>query len=312
MIIVTGGAGFIGSNIIKSLNNIGRSDIIVVDNLKKNDKFINLIDLDIADYLDKEEFIKRIISDDNIGNIDVIFHEGACTSTIECNGKYIMNNNYQYSKELLNYCIKRHIAFLYASSAAIYGNRYNNFIEDQKYEKPLNIYGYSKFLFDQYVRKVLPNITSQVSGFRYFNVYGPRENHKRNMASIIFHLNNQIINRQHPKLFIGSKKFKRDFIHISDVVSINLWFWQNKISGIFNCGSGKASSFKSVVDEIKHFHLDKNISIEYVAFPDKLKKSYQKFTEADLTKLKSVGYDKPFKTLKDGIYDYMRLLNSNS
>ncbi|WGL95346.1 ADP-glyceromanno-heptose 6-epimerase [Arsenophonus nasoniae] len=309
MIIVTGGAGFIGSNIVKALNDIGRSDILVVDNLKNGAKFVNLVDLDIADYIDKEDFIASIIAGDNLGDVDAIFHEGACSSTTEWNGQYMMNNNYEYSKELLHYCIERDIAFLYASSAATYGGRSEHFVEERQYEKPLNVYGYSKFLFDQYVRKVLPQITSQVCGFRYFNVYGPREGHKGNMASVAFHLNSQINQGQKPKLFAGSEKFKRDFIHVSDVAAVNLWCWQNKISGIFNCGTGKADSFQAVADAVIAFHQEKNLSVEYIAFPDKLKGCYQAFTEADLNKLRAAGYDKPFKTVAEGVADYMQWLN---
>ncbi|MGP1931156.1 MAG: ADP-glyceromanno-heptose 6-epimerase [Arsenophonus sp. ET-YP4-MAG3] len=309
MIIVTGGAGFIGSNIIKALNDIGRNDILVVDNLKNGTKFINLVDLNITDYIDKTDFIASIITGDNIGKIDVIFHEGACSLTSEWNGQYMMKNNYEYSKKLLHYCIERDIGFLYASSASIYGNRNNNFIEEFQYEKPLNMYSYSKFLFDQYVRKILPELTSQVCGFRYFNVYGPREGHKKNMASIIFHLNNQINQNYKPKLFTGSEKFKRDFIYVSDVVNVNLWFWKNKISGIFNCGIGKADSFKTVADKVIDFHQEKNFIIDYIPFPDNLKGYYQAFTKANLTKLRASGYDKPFKTISDGIVDYMQWLN---
>ncbi|HGJ5873470.1 MAG TPA: ADP-glyceromanno-heptose 6-epimerase [Arsenophonus apicola] len=309
MIIVTGGAGFIGSNIVKALNDIGRSDILVVDNLKNGAKFVNLVDLDIADYLDKEDFITSIMAGDNLGNVDAIFHEGACSSTTEWNGQYMMNNNYEYSKELLHYCIERDIAFLYASSAATYGGRSDHFIEERQYEKPLNVYGYSKFLFDQYVRKVLPQITSQVCGFRYFNVYGPREGHKGSMASVAFHLNSQINQGQKPKLFAGSEKFKRDFIHVSDVAAVNLWCWQNKISGIFNCGTGKADSFQAVADAVIAFHQEKNLLVEYIAFPDKLKGCYQAFTEADLSKLRAAGYDKPFKTVAEGVANYMQWLN---
>ncbi|MFP3019490.1 MAG: ADP-glyceromanno-heptose 6-epimerase [Arsenophonus sp.] len=312
MIIVTGGAGFIGSNIVKGLNDIGRNDIIVVDNLKNGIKFINLVDLDIADYIDKEDFIDNIISCSNMGKIDVIFHEGACSSSSEWNGQYVMNNNYEYSKKLFHYCIEKGIVFLYASSAATYGGRSDRFIEDSQYEKPLNIYGYSKFLFDQYVRNLLPKITSQVCGFRYFNVYGPREGHKGNMASIAFNLNKQINQKKRPKLFVDSEKFKRDFIHVSDVVSVNLWCWKNKISGIFNCGKGKADSFQEVADAVISFHKEKNILVEYISFPDELKHFYQIFTQADLTKLQNIGYDKPFKTLEEGISDYMKWLNCNN
>lgn len=311
MIVVTGGAGFIGSNIVKALNDIGRNDILVVDNLKNGVKFVNLVDLDIIDYIDKEDFIASIIADDNIGNVEAIFHKGACSSTTEWDGTYMMNNNYKYSKELLHYCIRRNISFLYASSAATYGGRTNHFIEERQYEKPFNMYGYSKFLFDQYVRLILPQITSQVCGLRYFNVYGPHEGHKGSMASIAFHLNNQVNQGQKPKLFVGSENFKRDFIHVSDVVAVNLWCWKNKISSIFNCGTGKARSFQTVADVIIAFH-QKKLVVEHIAFPSKLKDCYQVFTEADLTKLNAAGYTKSFKTVEEGVADYMQWLNCKS
>ncbi|AFI92566.1 ADP-glyceromanno-heptose 6-epimerase [Pectobacterium parmentieri] len=307
MIIVTGGAGFIGSNIVKALNNIGYRDILVVDNLKDGTKFVNLVDLDIADYVDKEDFIASIVAGDDLGDIDAVFHEGACSSTTEWDGKYMMDNNYQYSKDVLHYCLDRSIPFLYASSAATYGGRNNNFIEDRQYEQPLNVYGYSKFLFDQYVREILPEAESQICGFRYFNVYGPREGHKGSMASVAFHLNNQINQGENPKLFSGSESFKRDFIYVGDVAAVNLWFWQNGVSGIFNCGTGRAESFQAVADATLAFH--HKGSVEYIEFPEKLKGRYQAYTQADLTNLRAAGYDKPFKTVAEGVAEYMAWLN---
>ncbi len=227
MIIVTGGAGMIGSNIIKALNDKGYRDILVVDNLKDGTKFVNLVDLDIADYIDKEDFIASIMAGDDLGDIEAVFHEGACSATTEWDGKYMMDNNYQYSKDLLHYCLDREIPFLYASSAATYGGR-EEFIEEREYEAPLNVYGYSKFLFDQYVREILPEADSQICGFRYFNVYGPREGHKGSMASVAFHLNTQINRGENPKLFAGSENFKRDFIYVGDVAAVNLWFWGDR------------------------------------------------------------------------------------
>lgn len=224
MIIVTGGAGFIGSNIVKALNDKGITDILVVDNLKDGTKFVNLVDLDIADYMDKEDFLIQIMAGEEFGDVEAIFHEGACSSTTEWDGKYMMDNNYQYSKELLHYCLEREIPFLYASSAATYGGRTSDFIESREYEKPLNVYGYSKFLFDEYVRQIPPEANSQIVGFRYFNVYGPREGHKGSMASVAFHLNTQLNNGESPKLFEGSENFKRDFVYVGDVADVNLWF----------------------------------------------------------------------------------------
>ncbi|MBX9447396.1 ADP-glyceromanno-heptose 6-epimerase [Dickeya chrysanthemi] len=307
MIIVTGGAGFIGSNIVKALNDDGYRDILVVDNLKDGTKFVNLVDLDIADYMDKEDFIASIVAGDDLGDIDAIFHEGACSSTTEWDGKYMMDNNYQYSKEVLHYCLERGIPFLYASSAATYGGRTDNFVEDRRYEQPLNVYGYSKFLFDQYVREILPQADSQICGFRYFNVYGPREGHKGSMASVAFHLNNQINQGENPKLFAGSENFKRDFIYVGDVAAVNLWFWQHNVSGIFNCGTGRAESFQAVADAVLAWH--HKDSVEYIPFPEKLKGRYQAYTQADLTNLRAAGYDKPFKTVAEGVADYLAWLN---
>jgi ADP-L-glycero-D-manno-heptose 6-epimerase len=308
MIIVTGGAGFIGSNIVKSLNDMGYRDILVVDNLKDGTKFANLADLDIADYMDKEDFIASVVAGDDFGDVDAVFHEGACSSTTEWDGKYMMDNNYQYSKELLHFCLERRIPFLYASSAATYGDQSEHFIEDRQYEKPLNVYGYSKFLFDQYVRELLPEAESQICGFRYFNVYGPREGHKGSMASVAFHLNNQINAGENPKLFSGSEGFKRDFIYVGDVAAVNLWFWQQGVSGIFNCGTGRAESFQAVADAVVEYH--QCGAVEYIPFPEKLKGRYQAFTQADLTALHAAGYDKPFKTVAQGVAEYMAWLNA--
>ncbi|MBR0573568.1 ADP-glyceromanno-heptose 6-epimerase [Pasteurella atlantica] len=307
MIIVTGGAGFIGSNIIKALNKIGRKDILVVDNLKKGEKFINLVDLDIADYCDREDFIASIVAGDEFDHIDAIFHEGACSATTEWDGKYIMHNNYEYSKELLHYCLDREIPFFYASSAATYGGRTDNFIEKREFESPLNVYGYSKFLFDEYVRKLLPEATSPVCGFKYFNVYGPREQHKGSMASVAFHLNTQIQKGENPKLFAGSETFLRDFVYVEDVADVNIWAWQKNISGIYNLGTGNAESFQEVANAVINFH--QKGEIETIPFPEHLKSRYQAYTQADITALRNAGYDKPFKTVAEGVKAYMEWLN---
>ncbi|WP_370547086.1 ADP-glyceromanno-heptose 6-epimerase [Edwardsiella tarda] len=306
MIIVTGGAGMIGSNIVKALNDKGYTDILVVDNLKDGTKFVNLVDLDITDYMDKEDFIAGIVAGDDFGDIEAVFHEGACSSTTEWDGKYVMDNNYQYSKELLHYCLERQIPFLYASSAATYGMT-DKFVEDRRYEGPLNVYGYSKFLFDQYVRRILPHVESQICGFRYFNVYGPREGHKGGMASVAFHLNTQINNGEEPKLFEGSENFRRDFIYVGDVADVNLWFWENGVSGIFNCGTGNAESFQAVADAVVEYHQKGNVV--YIPFPEKLKGRYQAFTQADTTQLRAAGYTQPFKTVAQGVREYMEWLN---
>ena len=292
MIIVTGGFGMIGSNIVKALNEMGRKDILVVDNLKNGEKFINLVDLDIADYCDKEDFIASIIAGDDFGDIDAVFHEGACSATTEWDGKYLMHNNYEYSKELLHFCLDRQIPFFYASSAATYGGRSDNFIEKREFEGPLNAYGYSKFLFDEYVRRILPEADSPVCGFKYFNVYGPREQHKGSMASVAFHLNNQMLKGENPKLFVAK---------------VNIWAWQNGISGIYNLGTGKAESFKAVAEAVIKFH--GKGEIETIPFPDHLKSRYQTFTQADLTALRAAGYTGKFKSVAEGTTAYMAWLN---
>ena len=306
MIIVTGGAGMIGSNIVKALNDMGRKDILVVDNLKDGTKFVNLVDLDIADYCDKEDFLASIIAGDDLGEIDVIFHEGACSATTEWDGKYLMHNNYEYSKELLHYCLDREIPFFYASSAATYGDK-TEFVEERQFEGPLNAYGYSKFLFDQYVRDILPEANSPVCGFKYFNVYGPREQHKGSMASVAFHLNTQINKGENPKLFSGSEHFLRDFIYVGDVAAVNIWAWQNGVSGIFNLGTGKAQSFKEVADAVVKFH--GKGSIETIPFPENLKSRYQEYTQANLGKLRAAGCDYQFKDVATGVAEYMAWLN---
>ncbi|EIT7143518.1 ADP-glyceromanno-heptose 6-epimerase [Vibrio vulnificus] len=312
MIIVTGGAGMIGSNIVKALNEIGINDILVVDNLKNGRKFKNLVDLDITDYMDRDDFLTQIMAGDNFGPIEAVFHEGACSATTEWDGKYMMLNNYEYSKELLHYCLEREIPFLYASSAATYGET-TVFKEEREYEGALNVYGYSKQQFDNYVRRLWQDAEehgetlSQITGFRYFNVYGPREQHKGSMASVAFHLNNQILAGENPKLFAGSEQFKRDFIYVGDVCKVNLWFMQNGVSGIFNCGTGNAESFEEVaIAVIKHHGKGE---IETIPFPEHLKGAYQEFTQADLTKLRAAGCDVEFKTVAEGVAEYMAIVN---
>ena len=316
MIIVTGGAGFIGSNLIKLLNQAGHTNIVVVDDLTDGTKFANLVDLDIADYMDKDEFIARVVAGDPFAEwneIEVIFHEGACSATTEWNGKFVMEVNYDYSKHLLHFCIDRGIPFLYASSAATYGGRNDNFIEDRRFEQPLNVYGYSKFLFDEYVRRLLPTTNSQIVGLKYFNVYGPREQHKGSMASVAFHLNNQMKDGQNPKLFEGCDGFgnggqTRDFVYVEDVCKVNLWFWKNAgKSGIYNCGTGRAEPFLNVAEAVVKHH--GRGQVEFIPFPDHLKGRYQSYTQADLTKLRDTGCDVQFRSVAEGVAEYMDWLN---
>lgn len=312
MIIVTGGAGMIGSNIIKTLNEQGINDILVVDNLKNGKKFQNLVDLDIADYIDRDDFLTQVMAGDDFGPIETVFHQGACSATTEWDGKYIMLNNYEYSKELLHYCLDRQIPFLYASSAATYGET-DTFIEEKEYEGALNVYGYSKQQFDNYVRRIWQDAEehgeklSQVTGFRYFNVYGPREQHKGSMASVAFHLNNQMNAGENPKLFAGSEHFKRDFVYVGDVAAVNLWFMQHGKSGIFNLGTGNAESFNEVAKAVIKYHGQG--SVETIPFPEHLKGAYQEYTQADLTKLRATGCDHQFKTVAEGVAEYMSIIN---
>ncbi|MFA7618458.1 MAG: ADP-glyceromanno-heptose 6-epimerase [Thiohalomonadaceae bacterium] len=312
MIIVTGGAGFIGSNIAKALNERGRTDILVVDDLTDGTKLKNIADCEIQDYLDKDEFLARVKKGDGFGKVEAVFHEGACSSTTEWDGRFVMDVNYEYSKALLHWCLEKGASYLYASSASVYGGG-SVFKEEREYEQPLNMYGYSKFLFDQYVRRVLPTAHSQIAGFRYFNVYGPREQHKGSMASVAFHHNNQIKESGKVRLFEGCDGYdngeqRRDFIYVGDVVAVNLWFMDHREkSGIFNLGTGRSQSFNDVARAVIAHH--GKGEIEYIPFPEHLKGRYQSFTEADMGKLRAAGYDAPFKTVEEGVGLYMQWLN---
>jgi len=315
MIIVTGGAGFIGSNIVKALNERGESDILVVDNLTNGHKMRNLADLNIADYMDRLDFIELINKGDEFGKVEAIFHEGATSATTEWDGHFVMNNNYEYSKSLLHWCLQRGAQYLYASSASVYGAG-STFVEDRQYEHPINMYAYSKFQFDQYVRRLQPEMKSQVVGFRYFNVYGPREQHKGTMSSTAFHFNNQILENGVAKLFAGCDGYgdgaqRRDFVYVGDAVKVNLWFLDNPDKvGIFNLGTGRSQAFNDMANAVIDWH--GKGAIEYIPFPDHLKGAYQSFTEADISALREVGYSDPFLTVEEGVSEYMDILNGVS
>jgi len=319
MIIVTGGAGFIGSNIVQGLNARGINDILVVDDLTDGTKFKNIVDARIADYMDKDDFLDGVLGGDfDDIKIEAIFHQGACSSTTEWDGQFMMENNYEYSKTLLHFCQSKNVPFIYASSASVYGGG-SVFKEGLENEEPLNVYGYSKFLFDQYVRKLESSnhqeMGSQVVGLRYFNVYGPREQHKGSMASVAFHLNNQILEKGEVKLFAGCDGYGngeqvRDFVYVTDVVDVNLWFLDNSnVSGIFNCGTGKSQPFNDVAKGVLDHHQKGNLS--YIPFPDHLVGHYQSFTEADLTALRATGCNVSFKTVNEGVACYMEWLNNS-
>ena len=328
-IIVTGAAGFIGSNIVKALNARGVTDIVAVDNLTRADKFNNLVDCEIAEYVDKKDFLEVVESGELGGDIEAVLHEGACSDTMETDGRYMMENNYRYSLSLLEWCQEEAVPFLYASSASVYGGG-KIFAEARECEAPLNVYGYSKFLFDQAVRKRLADASAQIAGFRYFNVYGPRESHKGRMASVAYHFFNQYRANGKIKLFEGNDGYangeqRRDFVSIEDVVKVNMHFLDHgDISGIFNLGTGRSQTFNDVavaslnacraldgkaaltLDEMKAHDL-----ISYIAFPDALKGKYQSFTQADLTNLRSVGYADDFFTVEEGVSSYIPWLQQH-
>ncbi|NNM82560.1 MAG: ADP-glyceromanno-heptose 6-epimerase [Burkholderiales bacterium] len=328
-IIVTGAAGFIGSNLVKGLNDRGITDIIAVDNLKNPAKFKNLIDCEIADYFDKNEFIEMIESGSFKGGATAILHQGACSDTMESDGRYMMENNYRYSMTLLDHCQRQGISFIYASSASVYGSG-EVFQESREFEGPLNVYGYSKFLFDQIVRKRMAKKSAQIAGFRYFNVYGPRETHKGRMASVSFHFFNQFREKGSVKLFEGCAGYgngeqRRDFVSVEDVVKVNLHFLDHpEISGIYNVGTGASEPFNNVAvatinaclkqegkAPLTLAEMKENGMIEYIPFPEGLKKQYQSFTEADIGSLRRAGYAAPFYSVEEGVSRYVGHLLRN-
>jgi ADP-L-glycero-D-manno-heptose 6-epimerase len=328
-VVVTGAAGFIGSNLVKGLNARGIDDIIAVDDLTQGDKFRNLADLRIADYVDMDMFYD-LFAEGYFGKVDTVFHEGACSDTMETDGKFMMDNNYTLSCGLFNACQERGARLLYASSAATYGGS-DTFRESPEFERPLNVYGYSKLLFDQRMRrecgKDFKRTKRQVAGFRYFNVYGPREQHKGRMASVAFHQFNEFRTEGKVKLFgeyggYGPGEQQRDFVFIDDVVAVNLWFFDHPDkSGIFNLGTGKAQPFNDVATAVVNaLHTDANQPfsgaasaatrglIEYIPFPDALRGKYQCHTEADLSALRATGCDHVFADVQTGVTLYMESL----
>ncbi len=312
MIVVTGSNGFIGSNLIKGLNKIGYKDIIAVDDHNNHKLKENIIHCEIQDYLDIDEFLLLIQKNKFDGTkLKSIYHQGACSNTMEWDAEYLYKNNFLYSKEILNLSIKSNTPLIYASSASVYGSG-NVFEESIENESPINLYAYSKFKFDQLVRQALTEKTTQIVGLRYFNVYGPQEQHKGSMASVAYHLHNQLKGNGSIKLFKGSDGYsdgeqRRDFIYIDDIVKVNLWFLENKkISGIFNLGTGKSRTFNDVAQAVINWHSKGRI--EYIDFPEKLKGSYQSFTEANISKLREVGYTEDFIDITEGVDLYLDTL----
>ena len=330
-IIVTGAAGFIGSNIIKALNTRGITDIIAVDNLSRSEKFKNLTECEISHYLDKHEFIRQLREHAlPYEEIKAVFHDGACSDTLNHDGLYMMDNNYQYSVDVLDWCQDERIPFIYASSAAVYGKG-EIFREERELEKPLNIYGYSKFLFDQVVRRYMQaGLTAQVVGFRYFNVYGQHEQHKERMASVAFHHFHQYREHGYVNLFGSNDGYdngeqSRDFVSVEDVVKVNLFFLDNpKLNGIFNLGTGRSQPFNDlaaatvnacrVAEGESALSLQELVAqnlIRYTAFPDALKGKYQSFTQADISRLREAGYDEDFLNVDEGVSRYVHWMLNN-
>jgi ADP-L-glycero-D-manno-heptose 6-epimerase len=324
--VVTGAAGFVGSNLVKALNARGIGDVIAVDNLTHGDKFINLVDCEIADYVDQKDFLNALEDGRFNGDLSAILHQGACSDTTETDGRYMMENNYDYSRRLLEFCIAEEVPLIYASSAAVYGAG-KIFREARECEAPLNVYGYSKFLFDQFVRRRWNDLTSQVVGLRYFNVYGEREQHKGRMASVAFHFFNQYRAGGAVSLFEGSGGYgngeqRRDFVSVEDIVAVNLHFLDHPgRSGIFNAGTGRAQSFNDVavavvntcrkaqgeppltLSELQTHHI-----VRYIAFPADLRNKYQSYTEADVSALRAAGYAAPLLTVEEGVPRYCERL----
>jgi ADP-L-glycero-D-manno-heptose 6-epimerase len=329
-IIVTGAAGFIGSSLIRALNARGETRIVAVDSLSRADTFRNLTDCDIADYFDKDEFLSRLAEGDFDDDIAAMLHQGACTDTMETDGRFMLANNYRYSVSLLQHCQDNDIPFLYASSAAVYGAG-TVFREEKACESPLNVYGYSKWLFDQYVRRLLPDRTSQIAGFRYFNVYGPREAYKGRMASVVWHFFQQYRAASKVQLFEGSGGYaageqRRDFVSVDDVVQVNLDFLDRpERSGIFNLGSGNATTFNAVATAtinacraaealapLPFEALHRAGAIEYIALPGALAGKYQSYTQADLGRLRAAGYAAPMRGTEQGVTACVQALLAQS
>ncbi len=322
--VVTGAAGFIGSNLVKALNQRGETNILAVDELKHADKFINLVDCEIADYLEKDVFLERLIDGDFDDAVGAVLHQGACTDTTESDGRYMMQNNYRYSAQLLDYCQNEDVPFIYASSAAVYGAG-EVFKEAREHEAPLNIYGYSKCLFDQMARRRLVERSAQIAGLRYFNVYGPRERHKGKMASVALHFFDEYRATGKVKLFQGSGGYtdgeqRRDFISVEDAIKVNLFFLDHpEKSGIFNVGTGASQTFNEVavaaVNACRKGEPNLSLKqmqgqgiIHYIPFPEMLQGKYQNYTQADISALRSAGYQEPFLNVQQGIARYVERL----
>jgi len=311
MIIVTGGAGFIGSCVVRTLNDAGIEDIIIVDDVADTNKWMNMRNKRYIEYIHKSEFLEKL---PRYEGITAIIHMGAQSATTEKNFDYLWKNNFEYTRTLWNYCAEVQASFIYASSAATYGNGSKGFDDDIEIEQlqPLNAYGYSKQLFDLWVKQQAKAFPPQYAGLKFFNVYGPNEYCKGNMASMIFHGYRQIKESGLIKLFKSDNpEFRdgeqvRDFVYVKDICHLIYWLLQNKhVSGLFNVGTGYAQSFRELAEAIFHA-LDKEPCIEYIDMPDDLKGKYQYYTKAEMSKLRQAGYPTPFRDLKAGAMDYVQ------
>ncbi|MFH1884545.1 MAG: ADP-glyceromanno-heptose 6-epimerase [Planctomycetota bacterium] len=313
MIIVTGGAGFIGSALIAALNKRQITDILVVDELGTDRKWKNLRNLSFADYVEKDDFLEMVIEDKLDSSIDAVFHLGACSDTTETNASYLIKNNYEYSKLLAQWATADNIRFIYASSAATYGDGSAGFSDDQeKIEnlKPLNMYGYSKHLFDLWARRA--GLLKNIAGLKYFNVFGPNEYHKADMRSFCIKAFEQITSTGKVRLFKSYKseyadgEQKRDFIYVKDAVDMTLFFYDNpQLSGLFNIGTGKARTWNDLVKAV-FAAMGKEPNIEYIEMPESIRNQYQYYTCADITNLRKAGYNKETTPLEDAIKDYVQ------
>ena len=305
MYVVTGGAGFIGSNLVRGLNRRGITDVLVVDDLERGEKHRGLNALAFTDFVDYRDFGARLQAFAP-ETWSAVLHQGACSDTLETDGRYMLSVNYEYSKRLLAACLGR-CPFIYASSAAVYGDGEDGFREEPLCEHPLNVYAFSKFLFDRHVRRTLPRAPTQVAGLRYFNVYGPQENHKGRMASVVFKFHHQIKEKGELEVFEGSEDFRRDFIHVDDAVEANLHLLDHpEAHGIFNCGTGRAESFLALAAAAAAHY--EGCRIVRVPFPEALQGKYQAFTQADLTRLRGTGFTRAFTSLADGVASYVKML----
>lgn len=310
--IVTGGAGFIGSNIIAALNERGEEDILVVDHLGQSEKWRNLVGLRFADYREKDDF-RAAVQFDRLETVDAVFHMGACSSTTESNASYLVDNNYRYTRELCEWCLEHDVRFIYASSGATYGDGSLGYSDDDETTlrlRPLNMYGFSKHMFDLWALR--RGLFDRIVGLKFFNVFGPREDHKGEMRSVVNKAFHQIMENGEAKLFRSYRAdYKdgeqvRDFVYVKDAVNVALWFADHPdVSGLFNCGTGRERTWNDLARAV-FAAVGRPPKIVYVDMPDYLQGKYQYHTVADMTKLREAGYREPFTELEEGVRDYVQ------